>query len=160
MLGMLFWIRIALAASAPADGAENAFLDAPLFDLVVAGVEAPATDPNDVDGDGWLVAQDCDDLDPARFPGAPESCDGRDDDCDREIDEELPHSAWFADADGDGYGSDHPTFTCDGPPPGHVGNHADCDDTRTDVHPGGTEVLDNGRDDDCNRFTADDDEAV
>lgn len=48
---------------------------------------------SDVDGDGFariaLGGDDCDDTDPTTFPGAPEKCDGRDNDCDGVIDEEL-----------------------------------------------------------------------
>ncbi|MEW6298613.1 MAG: putative Ig domain-containing protein, partial [Thermodesulfobacteriota bacterium] len=44
----------------------------------------------DGDGDGFTVAQgDCNDGDANVYPGAPEGCDGSDDDCDDQIDEEL-----------------------------------------------------------------------
>jgi predicted outer membrane repeat protein len=36
----------------------------------------------DLDGDGAPAGVDCDDADPTRFPGAPELCDGLDQDCD------------------------------------------------------------------------------
>ncbi|WP_339842018.1 malectin domain-containing carbohydrate-binding protein [uncultured Maribacter sp.] len=52
------------------------------FELVTA--------PVDVDGDGFLSDVDCDDLDPNVYPGAPEVCDGKDNDCDGSIDEDLP----------------------------------------------------------------------
>jgi hypothetical protein len=39
-------------------------------------------DPDDRDGDGFLVGVDCDDFDPFVYPGAPERCDGVDTDCD------------------------------------------------------------------------------
>jgi hypothetical protein len=44
---------------------------------------APGDDPLDRDGDGHLAcAEDCDDSDPERYPGAAETCDGIDRDCD------------------------------------------------------------------------------
>lgn len=43
----------------------------------------PLTPDDDVDGDGFLLAQDCDDTRAASFPGAPETCgDGLVNDCD------------------------------------------------------------------------------
>ena len=47
-----------------------------------------ACDPDD-DGDGSLDAVDCLPFDAASFPGAPETCDGQDNDCDGATDEEL-----------------------------------------------------------------------
>src|SRR4051812_20699251 len=49
-----------------------------------AGDTATSADPVDADGDGFLSDTDCDDADPAVFPGAEEICNGRDDDCDDE----------------------------------------------------------------------------
>jgi hypothetical protein len=49
----------------------------------------PTPMPGDNDGDGVLNLDDCDDLDAATFPGAPELCDARDNDCDGEIDESM-----------------------------------------------------------------------
>jgi len=44
--------------------------------------------PEDVDGDGWSVSMgDCDDANPAVYPGATEVCNRVDDDCDGELDE-------------------------------------------------------------------------
>jgi len=62
--------------------------------LVWGGGARPASyalqEYDDVDGDGWTVcAGDCDDLDPSTHPGAPEVCDGRDNDCDGLRDEGL-----------------------------------------------------------------------
>lgn len=46
--------------------------------------------PNeDLDHDGFVSGVDCDDGDPTRFPGNPEVCDGRDNDCDGAVDHDV-----------------------------------------------------------------------
>jgi hypothetical protein len=44
----------------------------------------------DQDGDGFSVADgDCNDADPTVFPGAPELCDGKDNDCNHAVDDAV-----------------------------------------------------------------------
>jgi hypothetical protein len=90
---------------------------------------------------------DCDDGSAQTFPGAPEACDGEDNDCDGEIDEDILYE-WYADTDSDGYGDlDSLVKDCN-PGKGYVANSDDCDDTREDVSPDGEEVCDE-LDNDC-----------
>ncbi|MFZ5477243.1 MAG: MopE-related protein [Myxococcota bacterium] len=103
----------------------------------------------DADGDGAVACDDCDDADATAYPGAADVCDGVDDDCDGEKDEDVAATDWYADADGDGYGDASAVFSrCDAPS-GHVSDATDCDDTTADVSPGAVEVWGNGVDDDC-----------
>ena len=103
----------------------------------------------DEDADGSLYPTDCDDADPAVYPGAPETCNERDDDCDGEIDEDaVDESLWFADADGDGFGAPGSGVAACSPPTGQVGEDTDCDDTDGGISPGAVETC-NERDDDC-----------
>lgn len=104
----------------------------------------------DEDDDGSLYPEDCDDHDPLIHPGRAERCNGADDDCDGQTDEDDAVDAvpWFPDLDGDGYGAPgEPHIACQ-PPAGFGFGDRDCDDTRDDVHPHATEVCD-GVDNSC-----------
>ncbi len=112
-------------------------------------------DGYDVDGDGYesedAGGDDCDDDNDAVNPGMAEVCgDGLDNDCDGQADDEGSADAitWYADADDDGYGSEHYTLVSCGQPDGYVTDATDCDDLDADVFPGANEVC-NGQDDDC-----------
>ncbi len=127
----------------------------------------------DVDADGWgdsgatLAAcalpsgyadlpGDCDDLAPAVNPDATEVCNEVDDDCDLYVDEADDSLAdarpWYADTDSDGYGNARRSVEACSTPVGYLADATDCDDTRTNVHPGATEVC-GGTDEDCDGLT-------
>jgi hypothetical protein len=94
----------------------------------------PATLDDDADGDGVLASQatggtpDCDDTDPLVHPGADETDDGTDEDCDGDALE-----ADLFDGDNDGYTVAYGAL--DDPTP-------DCDDTLSWRNPGATEQCD------------------
>ncbi len=91
---------------------------------------------------------DCDDNDASIHPEAPESCDGVDNDCDGEVDEDLGDT-WYEDFDGDGYGAPGTGIVvCDACLSGYVHDDNDCDDRDPSVSPGADEVCD-GADNDC-----------
>ncbi len=94
---------------------------------------------------------DCDDRNANIHPGATEVCDGVDNDCANGIDDGLPTTTYYHDADDDEYGNPSDTTeTCASTPPNHyVTDDTDCDDGNADVHPGATEICGNGVDDDC-----------
>jgi hypothetical protein len=119
---------------------------------VTGGEDSGETGPVDADGDGYDDTLDCDDADPAVNPGAEETCNGVDDDCDGAVDADDPGVidavVFYADADGDGFGAaDAPTLACEAGD-GLVADATDCDDADAAVHPGADEVC-NGADDDC-----------
>ncbi|NBO32644.1 MAG: hypothetical protein EBV05_14015, partial [Cyanobacteria bacterium WB6_1B_304] len=90
---------------------------------------------------------DCNDGNASIRPGAPEICDGLDNDCNGLVDEVLL-TTWYRDADGDGYGTSSLTTQTCTPPAGYVADSTDCDDMRGTIHPGATEVCDS-IDNDC-----------
>jgi len=100
-----------------------------LIDLTGAG--APST--IDGDEDGFSPADgDCNDDRADTYPGAPELCDGRDNDCD----DEVPSNERDGDRDG--------VRVCED----------DCDDDDDDVYPGAPEICDD-KDSDCDGETPD-----
>lgn len=104
--------------------------------------------PTDGDGDGHPAALDCDDTRARTHPGAPETCDGRDNDCDGEVDEGAADApTWFLDADADGVGGSSELDACFAPE-GHTAVSGDCDDTNRAAYPDAIEVGD-GADNDC-----------
>ncbi len=96
---------------------------------------------------------DCDDSNPNVHPGAAEVCDGLDNDCNNQIDDNPTDApTFYPDADGDGYGEPHNSRTdmCEGNSD-YVLDNTDCNDNDSSINPGAQEVCD-GVDNNCNGF--------
>ena len=92
---------------------------------------------------------DCNDASASVNPNGTEICNGLDDNCSGTNDEGFTLSSYYIDNDGDGYGAGTATVACTSPGPGYVTNNLDCLDTDDQTNPEGTEVCENGKDDDC-----------
>ncbi len=88
----------------------------------------------DSDSDGYTSDEDCNDSDATINPGAPELCDGIDNNCDDEIDEGVT-GEWFQDLDGDGFGNPDVVEEACSSPDGYVAFGSDCDDTEAEAWP-------------------------
>ncbi len=96
----------------------------------VRGCDAPA---------GHLVDHtDCNDAVASIKPGAAETCNGIDDDCDSTIDDGVK-TTFYRDADSDGYGTPATTQQACTAPSGYVSNSNDCKDSSASVNPAATE---------------------
>ena len=166
-LGLLLLCAASLAACAgdkvglPGDGAaDGGAADGGAAD----GGAADGGPLIDQDGDGSPRGEDCDDEDPAAFPGNPERCDGRDNDCDGRIDDadddvvDADLTTFYADRDGDGFGDPGEPLRACLQPDGAVTTSGDCEDDDPDRFPGAPEVCDGPVDADCDGLLACDDE--
>ncbi|MBM4398463.1 MAG: putative metal-binding motif-containing protein, partial [Deltaproteobacteria bacterium] len=102
------------------------------------------------------AAGDCNDADAQVYPGATETCNAKDDDCDASTDEERTgtcagggYLTFFSDADGDTYGTAAQKCLCAASGTYTASRGGDCDDTRAAVNPDATEKC-NLFDDNCN----------
>jgi len=101
------------------------------------------------------TSTDCNDADAAIHPGATEVCDAAatDEDCDGLADDAdsgvTGTSAWYTDADSDGYGAGSAIPACLAPS-GTSATNGDCNDGALAINPGATEACDAANtDEDC-----------
>ncbi len=103
----------------------------------------------DADEDGFLGCVDCDDQDASINEDADEICDGIDNDCDGERDNDaIDRTDFYTDADEDGYGDPDASELACFQPAGTSANPNDCNDDDATVHPNAAERC-NEVDDDC-----------
>ncbi len=93
----------------------------------------------DQDGDNFNVATDCNDLNARVYPGAPEGCNGIDDNCDGQVDEGCPTCS---DADADRFFAQ-----------AYCGSFVDCNDNDPVINPAAQEVCFDGIDNNCDGRT-------
>jgi len=118
---------------------------------------------NDNDGYKGITAQcpapngtDCDDNNNQINPKATEICNGKDDNCNGQTDEENATNCtiYYKDADNDGYGKINDSKCLCSPSGDYKVTIAnDCDDNDANINPGVEELCGNKKDDNCNGQT-------
>ena len=108
---------------------------------------------DDDDNDGTEDGADCAPKDASVFPGQPETCNGKDDDCDDQTDPAGSEGCkfWYIDADGDSFGFDglnQCVCGAGGTVPFTASLGGDCNDSDPDANPMAEEFCD-GVDNDC-----------
>jgi len=111
----------------------------------------------DRDGDGYGAngdpscpkgtAIDCNDRKAAVNPGAVDVCDGVDNNCNGQKDENGTNT-YYKDADRDGYGDPSVSIQSCKKPRRYVTDNTDCNDSKRKIHPGAKEICD-GKDNSC-----------
>ena len=107
----------------------------------------------DVD-EGWVgLGGDCDEAQVLINPGRPELCNGVDDDCSGEVDDQpVDGVLFYVDEDGDGYGAMDSGEAACAQPSGSVAEGGDCDDADAAFHPGAAEDCEQDVDFNCDGF--------
>ncbi len=90
---------------------------------------------------------DCDDSDGSVNPSVTEICDGIDNNCDGQIDEDLLNT-YYVDTDSDGFGDINFSIQACTERLGYVTDNTDCDDSDGNVNSSATEICD-GIDNNC-----------
>ncbi|HAK79936.1 MAG TPA: hypothetical protein DCM71_24270, partial [Runella sp.] len=81
------------------------------------------------------VGGDCNNDDNKVYPGAPELCDGKDNNCNGTTDEGVI-TTYYADVDQDGFGNPNVSQQACSPPSGYVTDNTDCNDGNALEKPG------------------------
>jgi hypothetical protein len=152
LITIRFQVIGTLGESTPLNITEALYNEYTVTSVLDDGLFAVCTS-TDADADEQSTcAGDCNDANAAVYRGAPEVCDGIDNQCPGDSGwaqtDEGVQITFYRDADEDGFGVASDTALACSAPPGYVATAGDCNDANLAVHPGAPEVC-NAVDDDC-----------